>query len=187
MKTIDEIMKDYTSGKTGPDEANAALKEAGAGFSLDPTRNLFSADEIMKSTLGGNPPSTVNGWGIMDHGVGALEKIHVVNGHTPDVDMGIELAYVYICGAKYQLKGNGLIVPEKADYPDWICCDIPVWAVPWDEELDKYKPDEDMMHRPKYAGQKVRKGKLVYRYDKNGDVYDYEPVNMNDYMKDHGK
>ena len=44
----------------------------------------------------------------MDHGVGCLEKVHVVNGRTVDVDMGQETAYVYIAGRKYRLRGDVL-------------------------------------------------------------------------------
>ena len=48
----------------------------------------------------------------MDHGVGAFEKVHVVNGKTVDVNMGAETAYVYIAGKKYELKGDALVEPE---------------------------------------------------------------------------
>ena len=48
----------------------------------------------------------------MDHGVGGLEKVHVVNGKTVDVNMGEEIAFVYIAGKKYELKGDTLVDPE---------------------------------------------------------------------------
>ena len=41
----------------------------------------------------GETPDEANGWGILDHGVGCLEKVHVVDGRTVDVDMGQETAY----------------------------------------------------------------------------------------------
>ena len=47
MKNLDEIINDYTSGKVGLEDTNKALKEAGSGLQLDPTRNLFSAQELM--------------------------------------------------------------------------------------------------------------------------------------------
>ena len=40
--------------------------------------------------------------------MGSLEKVHVVNGRTVDVDMGQEAAYVYIGGHKYRLRGDVL-------------------------------------------------------------------------------
>ena len=49
-----------------------------------------------------------NGWGILDHGVGSLEKVHVVNGRTVDVDMGQEAAYVYMAGSLYRLRSDVL-------------------------------------------------------------------------------
>ena len=56
----------------------------------------------------GETPAEANGWGILDHGVGSLEKVHVVNGRTVDVDMGHEAAYVYIAGRKYRLRSDVL-------------------------------------------------------------------------------
>ena len=46
--------------------------------------------------------------GILDHGVGSLEKVHVVNGRTVDVDMGQGTAYVYMAGKRYRLRGDVL-------------------------------------------------------------------------------
>ena len=107
MKNIDEIINDYTSGKVGLEDTNKALKEAGSGLQLDPTRNLFSAQELMETRVG-DTPAEANGWGIMDHGVGCLEKVHVVDGKTPDVNMGEETAFVYIADKRYRLRGDVL-------------------------------------------------------------------------------
>ena len=95
MKTLEEVLYDYTRGEKTLEEANKALKELGCGLTLDPTRNLFSARELLE-TRAGETPDEANGWGILDHGVGSLEKVHVVNGRTVDVDMGHEAAYVFI-------------------------------------------------------------------------------------------
>ena len=40
--------------------------------------------------------------------MGSLEKVHVVNGRTVDVDMGQETAYVYMAGKVYRLRGDVL-------------------------------------------------------------------------------
>ena len=40
--------------------------------------------------------------------VGSLEKVHVVNGRTVDVDMGQGTAYVYMAGKRYRLRGDVL-------------------------------------------------------------------------------
>lgn len=107
MKNIEEIILDYTSGKTGLPETNQALKELECGLQLDPGRNMITPEELAE-THAGETPDEANGWGIMEHGVGALEKVHVVDGRTVDVDMGQEAAYVYIAGRKYRLRGDML-------------------------------------------------------------------------------
>ena len=107
MKNLEEILHDYTRGDKPLDETNQALKELGCGLTLDPARNLFSARELLE-TRAGETPDEANGWGLMDHGVACLEKVHVVNGRTVDVDMGQETAYVYIAGRKYRLRGDVL-------------------------------------------------------------------------------
>ena len=56
----------------------------------------------------GETPDEANGYGLMDHGVGCMEKVHVVDGRTVDVDMGQETAYVYIGGRRYRLLGDVL-------------------------------------------------------------------------------
>lgn len=105
--TTNEILNKYTTGEMTLPEANEALREAEAGFTLDPNRNVITQEEFVATTAG-ETPDTVNGYGLMDHGVGAFEKVHVVNGKTVDVNMGQETAYVYIAGRKYRLRGDAL-------------------------------------------------------------------------------
>ena len=107
MKTIEEIILDYTKGEKDLTETNEALKEAGSDLYLNPDRNKLTEEE-KRSTTVGYYPDQATGYGLMDHGVGCLEKVHVVNGRTVDVDMGQETAYVYIAGRKYRLRGDVL-------------------------------------------------------------------------------
>ena len=107
---LEETLLKYTKGEATLEETNKALKDMGSNLTLNPMRNMFTADELMNTKLGDNPPATVNGYGIMDHGVGSMEKVHIVNGKTPDVNMGEEIAFVYVAGAKFQLKGDTLVV-----------------------------------------------------------------------------
>ena len=74
---------------------------------LNPDRNVITPEELAETRVG-ETPAEANGWGILDHGVGSLEKVHVVNGRTVDVDMGHEAAYVYIAGRKYRLRSDVL-------------------------------------------------------------------------------
>ena len=107
MKNLEDILHDYTRGDKPLDETNQELKELDCGLQLDPARNLISAQELAETRVG-ETPAEANGWGILDHGVGSLEKVHVVNGRTVDVDMGHEAAYVYIAGRKYRLRSDVL-------------------------------------------------------------------------------
>ena len=111
MKTIEEIILDYTKGEKDLPETNEALKEAGSNIYLNPDRNKLTEEEKRATTVG-YYPDQANGYGLMDHGVGCYEKVHVVNGKTVNVDMGQEFAFVYIGGKKYELKGDVLVDPE---------------------------------------------------------------------------
>lgn len=107
MKTMEEVLRKYTLGEASKDETNDALKELGSPLRLDPDRNVITQEEIAETRVG-ETPDKANGYGLMDHGVGCLEKVHVVDGRTVDVDMGQEAAYVYIGGRKYRLRGDAL-------------------------------------------------------------------------------
>lgn len=107
MKNLEEILKDYTRGDKPLDETNQELKELDCGLQLDPNRNVITPEELAETRVG-ETPDEANGWGLMDHGVGCMEKVHVVDGRTVDVDMGQETAYVYIGGRRYRLQGDVL-------------------------------------------------------------------------------
>lgn len=107
MKTVEEVLRKYTLGEAGKDETNDGLKELGSPLRLNPDRNVITPEELAETRVG-ETPAEANGWGILDHGVGSLEKVHVVNGRTVDVDMGHEAAYVYIAGRKYRLRSDVL-------------------------------------------------------------------------------
>lgn len=107
MNDLENVLRDYTTGEKTLEEANRALKEMECGLVLNPARNLFSAQELMETRVG-ETPDEANGWGLMDHGVGCMEKVRVVDGRTVDVDMGEEVAFVYMAGRRYRLRGNVL-------------------------------------------------------------------------------
>ena len=107
MSDLENVLLDYTRGEKTLEEANRALKELGCGLTLDPARNLFTAQELLE-TRAGETPDEANGFGLMDHGVGCMEKVRVVDGRTVDVDMGRETAFVYIAGRRCRLRGDVL-------------------------------------------------------------------------------
>ncbi len=79
MDTINKIIADYTSGKNPWKKTNAALKEAGAGFSFQPGKNALTAEEIAATKVGARP-GDVTGYGLMSSGTGTMDKVHVVKG-----------------------------------------------------------------------------------------------------------
>lgn len=106
MSKFEEIIGKYTKGEATLPETNEALQEAEAGYHLDPERNMLTAEDLAATTVG-ETPAEANGWGLMDHGF-AMEKVQVVDGNTVNVDMGGELAFVFIGGKKYKLVGTEL-------------------------------------------------------------------------------
>ena len=111
MKTVEEVLRKYTLGEASKDETNDALKELGSPLNLDPDRNVITPEELAETRVG-ETPDEANGYGLMEHGVGCLEKVRVVDGRTPDVDMGEEIAFVYIGGKCYRLRGDALTEME---------------------------------------------------------------------------
>lgn len=107
MMTLENVLRKYTLGEASKDETNDALQELSSPLRLDPDRNVITPEELAETRVG-ETPDEANGYGLMDHGVGCLEKVRVVDGRTPDVDMGEEIAFVYIGGKRYRLRGDAL-------------------------------------------------------------------------------
>ena len=76
---IADILFKYTTGEATLEETNDALKEAEAGFNLEPSRNEITPDEMALTTVG-DTPEEANGFGLLDTGTGSMEKVHVTNG-----------------------------------------------------------------------------------------------------------
>lgn len=111
-KTVDEILSGYSTGEITLEQANRELEEVGSSLRLNPLKNKMTVEEIEASSLGDNPPFTCTGWGYMDHGVGFLEKIQIVDGKCVSCDMGQEVAFVFFCGRKFRLDGDTLRYPD---------------------------------------------------------------------------
>lgn len=119
MKTMNEILADYTSGKATVEEPNAALKEAGVGFHFEPGKNELTEVDIRATTVG-HYPDMANGYGLLDTGTGSMEKVHVTNGvldypiNQVNEDGSTNmLAYVHICGKVFEVFGDKLDFPRK--------------------------------------------------------------------------
>ncbi len=121
MNLINDILGKYTSGAADLEETNAALREAGASLWLDPEQNTLT-EEDLAVTITGETPEEVNGWGLLDCGVGMPDKVKVVGGKLEyAVNQVMEdgstnmAAYVSIGGKRYEVKGDKLaeITPRE--------------------------------------------------------------------------
>lgn len=166
MSITDIIMQGQKDGKT-QEEINKEL--AAAGY-----QTAFGDKE---------------GNAFLSAGVGSPEPCTVVDGKLTSCKAVPHQDIVIYDGEQYHVDDDGvtLIAMSTPEAPWWFNDDYKAWGMEdWQDELDKYIPDKDMMHRPEYAGQKVKKGKLLYRYDENGDAT-WEPISMRDYDADHGR
>ena len=115
MKTINEILQDYTAGKTPLDETNAALAENESGYHLNPGKNTLTEEEIRATTVG-TYPDMANGWGLMDTGTGTLDKVEVREGKLVNCDLGIMPGMIIIAGRTYYIDGDTL-TEERPESP----------------------------------------------------------------------
>ena len=111
---IADILFNYTTGEATLEETNDALKEAEAGFNLEPGRNEITPDEMALTTVG-DTPEEANGFGLLDTGTGSMEKVHVTNGKLDEAINQVNhdgttnmLAFVIIGPNRYEVKGDTL-------------------------------------------------------------------------------
>lgn len=111
---IADILFKYTTGEATLEGTNDALKEAEAGFNLEPGRNEITPDEMALTTVG-DTPEEANGFGLLDTGTGSMEKVHVTNGKLDEVINQVKhdgttnmLAFVIIGPNRYEVKGDTL-------------------------------------------------------------------------------
>lgn len=114
MKSITDIIKDYSAGETSLEETNDALSEAGSGLRLDPGRNVLTEQELA-DTVAGETPEEADGWGLLDTGTGSLDKVRVTRGRLDfavnDEDGAMScnnIGYVLIGGKRYQVFSDRL-------------------------------------------------------------------------------
>lgn len=167
MKDIYEIIKKgEQEGKTFA-EINKDLEAAGSNVRLNANKT---------------------GNALLDTGTGSLDPVTVVDGKLTNGVGGIPRQDEVIYDNKVWWLDDDRItlIPKQKEEPWWAQYHTYGGLVDWEDELPQYIPDKDMMHHPEYAGKKVAKGNLLYRYDGNGDAH-YEPTSMAEYDKDHGR
>ena len=158
---------------------------------LDGMKNGKTYDEINKEleAAGSNVRLNANRTGnaLLDTGTGSLDPVIVENGKVTNGGGIPRQDEVIYDGKVWWLDDDGVsLIPKEVKEPWWAQYHTYGGLVPWQEEIDKYIPDKDMMDRPAYAGKTVIKGALRYRYDETGKAH-YEPKSMAEYDKDHGR
>ena len=94
--TATEILRKYTMGDKTLAETNAALKDIGAKFHLDPNRNQIAPDEVDR-------------YGLLDTGTGSYDKVEIKNMMLVNDDLGEMIAFCHFNGKYYRVKGNKLV------------------------------------------------------------------------------
>ena len=164
--SIENIILDgLKDGKTY-DEINKELEEAGSTVRLNANKK---------------------GNAFLDTGTGSLDPVIVENGKVTNGGGIPRQDEVIFAGKTWWLDDDRVtLIPKEVKEPWWAQYHTYGGLVDWEDELPKYIPDKDMMHRPEYANKEVVKGALRYRYDETGKAH-YEPKSMAEYDKDHGR
>lgn len=96
MDKTREIIAKYTTGEATLAETNAALKEAGVAFHLDPARNAIAPEETGR-------------FGLLDTGTGTLDKVEIQGMELVDMDCGEMHALCIFGGKTYSVQGRTLV------------------------------------------------------------------------------
>ena len=110
---MDEIFHNLTIGEISVDEANALLKEHEIGLNLDPTKHMFTPQELL-AAVGGDKP---DGMGLMDDG-NRVYKARVIQGKLEFKAFELPAGwssegwnpgnhYFHIAGEKYWVEKDG--------------------------------------------------------------------------------
>lgn len=107
-----DILRRYTSGEFTDEQVNAELDNIGVDqYHLESGKNQITAEEQAATSLGLFPPTTVNGFGLLDTGTGTLDKVEVRAGQLANMDCGEMYALLYIGGEMFKIDGKKLVNP----------------------------------------------------------------------------
>ena len=144
MNSINEILRGYTAGEADLETTNAALREAGAGFHLEPGRNELTEEDRRQTTVG-YYPEQASGYGLLDTGTGSMEKVRVAGGRLEHPVNEVR---------PYEVLGDTLAEPREA------------------EPALKVQKEVDLRRRTDLANQQVeqtcRQGRFLVTYDADG-------------------
>ena len=98
--TTMEIMEKYTHGELTVDETNAELKKAGAGYRINPGKNILTEEEKQNGTAG-----------LLDSGTVTLDKVKIDPEKMEIIGdgMGEAAALCFYMGKTYDVQDKKLI------------------------------------------------------------------------------
>lgn len=102
---LEKVLLEYRDGEKDAATANEELKKMGSTLSIDPNRNVITAEELAGTTISGDL-KTINGVVELDIGVGSHEKVHVVNSVLQEADMGESYALAIVGPLYWEVNGN---------------------------------------------------------------------------------
>lgn len=105
MSKIADIIRAYTEGEKTIDDTNAALRDAGAGFSLQPDKQKITPDEVAQG-------DERNGFGMLDTGTGTLDKVEIKDMKIVNCNVGNMIAFVKFNGKLYGVAADGETLRE---------------------------------------------------------------------------
>lgn len=105
MSKITDIIREYADGKKTVEETNAALRDAGAGFILQPDKQQITPEEILQG-------DERSGFGMLDTGTGTLDKVEIKDMQLVNCDVGSMIAFVKFNGKLYGVAQDGKTLVE---------------------------------------------------------------------------
>lgn len=112
---INEIMKNYSleiaNAKNDIEKdkalkkANADLQAAGCNFHIDPVRNVITTEEESATTISIDMKD-INGYGMLDTGIGVMDKVKIEHSKLVNGGVGDMFALVIIGNLMFDVKDD---------------------------------------------------------------------------------
>lgn len=102
MSKITEIIRAYADGEKTIEETNAALRDAGAGFSLQPDKHEIDVAQNGERS----------GFGMLDTGTGTLDKVEIKDMQLVNCNVGNMVAFVKFNEKLYRVAEDGKTLSE---------------------------------------------------------------------------
>lgn len=98
MRKVHEIIKDKN---LTINEKNAELEKIGSNVRLAEGKNVITAEEE-KKTVVDTARGVYKGFGLLDHGIGGMDKVEVINGKLK-YNIGNIQAYLYMGDHEFEI------------------------------------------------------------------------------------